>query len=166
MKKTLLIAVLAVFGLGVSNAQEAGIKIGVTAALPVGELDEWYTFGVGLDVSYLWEVGDGFLLGATTGYNHYFKEELDFGFGTVTEAVDFQFIPLAASARYYISDGFFAGTDLGYALGIGDGAGSGFYYRPKVGYSLNSLGFHLSYGGVSIDGGSFSFLGVGIELGL
>src|SRR5690554_2389325 len=133
MKKVLLIAAVAVLGLGVSNAQEEGIKLGVTAGLPMGDFSDWYSFGAGLDVSYFWEVGDGFLLGATTGYNHYFGKEVDFGFGFTAEAEDFQFIPLAATARYYISDGFFAGADLGYALALGDGASGGFYYRPKVG---------------------------------
>ena len=166
MKKVLLIAAFAVFGLGISNAQEEGIKLGVSGLLPMGDAGDLSSFGVALDVSYLWEVGDGFLAGATTGFQHNFGKEIDGPFGGSFDFPDQQFIPIAASARYYFSDGFFGGADLGYALGVGDGFDGGFYYRPKVGYSLESVGFHLSYGGVSVDGGSWSFVGLGVEFGL
>jgi len=169
MKKVLLIAALAVFGLGVSNAQEEGLKLGVTAGLPIGDAGDVSTFGIGLDVSYLWEVGDGFLVGATTGYQHFFGdsgEESFMGISYKFEYDDFQFIPLAASARYYFSDEFFAGADLGYAIGLNDGNDGGFYYRPKVGYGFGNIAVHASYAGVSMDGFTFSYIGVGIEFGL
>jgi len=161
MKKVLLIAAVAVFGLGVSNAQEAGFKLGVTGALPMGDLGDMASFGVGLDAAYLWEISDEFHVGAATGYYHFFGKEVEF-FGMTFDAPDFQFIPLAASARYYVSDDFFVGADLGYGMGIGDTSGGDFYYRPKVGYSFGSVAAHVSYAGI----GDFSFLGVGIEFGL
>jgi hypothetical protein len=162
MKKVLLIAALAVFGLGVSNAQEAGFKLGVSAALPMGDMGDVTTFGFGIDAAYLWEISDEFHVGAATGYYHFFGDDLDLGmFGTI-EMPDFQFIPLAATARYYVSEEFFVGADLGYGMAIGDYDGGDFYYRPKVGYSFGSVAAHVSYAGI----GDFSFIGIGIEFGL
>jgi hypothetical protein len=168
MKKVLLIAALAVFGLSVAQAQE-GFKVGATAALPVGDADDFTTFGFGLDASYLWEVGSGFLVGATAGYHHFFGDDIE-EFGFTFEVDDFQFIPLAASARYYFTDDFFAGADLGYALGINDGNDGGFYYRPKIGYDLGPVAIHASFAGVSADlddGESidFNYIGLGVEIG-
>lgn len=163
MKKVLLIAAFAVFGLGVSNAQE--FKIGVNGALPMGTFGDAWGFGAGLDVSYLWEVGDGFYAGGATGYHHFFgkSEDFDTGFGTVTiDWPDFQIVPVTASARYLITEEFFAGADIGYAVGVGNAAGSAFYYRPKAGYSFGSVGAVVSYTGMS----GVSYITFGVEFGL
>jgi|SRR5690606_34979859 len=165
MKKVLLIAALAVFGFGISNAQEAGFKAGIVGALPMGDLGDISSFGIGLDAAYLWEVGDGFLAGAATGYHHFMGKDVDYGFGSVK--LNFAYIPVAGAARYSVSDEFFVGADLGLALAQGDFDGSGFYYRPKVGYNLDAIAITASYAGVSVDNGggsgSFASILVGVE---
>ena len=170
MKKLFLFAALAVFGFSNVNAQEEGFKLGVTLALPMGDAGDGWSFGATLDATYLFDVADSFQLGATTGYQHFFgkTEEIDMGvFGTVeVEFDDAQFIPLAASARFYASEDFFFGADLGYALGLNEGNDGGFYYRPKVGYNLGGASILASYSGVSMDGFTFSYVGVGVEFGL
>lgn len=157
MKKFLIVAVISVMGLTTLNAQEGGIKLGVTLALPVGDLGDVSSFGAGLDFAYLYTVADSFQIGAATGYQHYFlKSDL--------EGDDAQFIPLAAAARFDL-DGLFFGADLGYALGLNDGNDGGFYYRPKVGYSLGNISVIGSYIGISSDGASLSSIGLGVEFG-
>tara|TARA_R110000850_G_scaffold277086_1_gene422274 strand:- start:1320 stop:1871 length:552 start_codon:yes stop_codon:yes gene_type:complete len=180
MKKVLLIAAFAVFGFTQTQAQEEGFKVGVNAALPLGDYSEGYSFGAALDLGYLFDVADSFQVGAVTGYQHFFgKTETEEFFGTTVEFEndDAQFIPIAASARFFASEQFFFGADLGYALGLNDGNDGGFYYRPKVGYGLDSLAIVLSYTGVSfsdqtfsegdfevtVDGGTFSSLQLGVE---
>ena len=160
MKKVLLIAALAVFGFGISNAQEAGFRAGISAGLPMGDLGDAASFGIGLDAAYLWEVGDGFLAGAATGYHH-FMEKDDFPF-------QWSYLPIAGAARYSFSDEFFGGVDLGLALAMGDYEGSGFYYRPKVGYNLEAIAITASYAGVSVSNpgggsGSFASIMLGVE---
>src|SRR5690554_6574274 len=161
MKRVLLIALFAIFGLGVSNTNTQEIKLGAMAALPMGEMDDWLSVGFGLDVAVLWEVADGLHVGGATGYHHFLGEEWEI-IGTKFPAVDFQYIPIAATARYFLADNFYLGADLGYGIAVGDASGGDLYYRPKAGYNFGQIGLNVSYGGLD----NFSFLGLGIEFGL
>lgn len=164
MKKVLLIAAIAVFGFTSVNAQEGGIKAGVNFGLPMGDASDITTFNAGVDFAYLFSVADSFMVGPMVGYSHFFGDEMEF-FGVTVEIDDIQFVPIAASARFYASEDMFFGADLGYAVGINDGNDGGFYYRPKAGYNLGAIGLVLSYQGISVTGGTFSSLNLGIEFG-
>ena len=164
MKKLLLLSVIAVFAIGSMNAQ--GAKAGISAGLPIGDAGDAWTFNVTLDVSYLWEVGENFNAGVTTGYSHSFGDSIDTGFGSF-DVEDAQFVPLAGAARFAISEEFTLGADLGYAIGIDDGNDGGFYYAPRAQYSVSeALDVVLAYRGISLDGGSFDVLTLGVEFGL
>ena len=157
MKKLMLLTVVAVFGLTSGFAQN--LSAGVTVGLPVGDAGDAYTFNIGVDVDAMWEVSEEFDAGVATGYNH---SVLDSDF----VGDDFQYIPLAGAARYNASDDFELGADLGYAIAVGDGDG-GFYYRPMVGYNLSeNTQITASYRGISVDGGSFSTINLGVNFGL
>lgn len=79
---------------------------------------------------------------------------------------DVSFIPIAGSARYNISEEFALGADLGYALGINpDTNDGGFYYAPRIQYNTSSfLSIVAAYRGISVDGGSFDNLSLGVEI--
>ena len=166
MKKLMLLAAVAVFGLSSVNAQE--LRAGLTGGLPIGDAGDGYTFNFGIDATYLWEVSDSFQAGAATGYNHSFGDTMSetitvLGFTTTVEVEfeDFQYIPLAAAGRFNASEQFVLGADLGYAIAIGEGDG-GFYYRPMVGYNASEeIQITASYRGVSVEGGSFSTINLG-----
>lgn len=160
MKKLVLIAVFALFGITASNAQ--GFNVGLNAAIPVGDADAAYGFGVVLDASYLFPVNDVFHVGPASGVLHYFGKDFDTPFGTV-EADDATFIPLAGEARFYLEQ-FFFGAHLGYGIGVApDGNDGGFYYRPGVGYMFtDTIGATASYSGISTDGSTFSSVNAGV----
>lgn len=166
MKKLMLLAAVAVFSLSNVNAQ-GELRAGLNGGLPIGDFSDSYSFGFGLDVSYLWEVSDDFQAGIATGYNTYGGEDLttDLGFfGTITvEIPNFDYIPLAAAGRFNASEAFVLGADLGYAIAAGDGDG-GFYYAPMVAYNITEkFQAGISYRGVSADGGSFSTINLGVN---
>ena len=164
MKKLLLLSAIVVSTMTLS-AQEA--NIGLSGALPIGDVGDITTFGLNLDANYLWEVSEQFDLGVAAGYHYYFGEDIDIPFGTF-EAEDFGFLPIAAAARFNASEDFTIGADVGYALGINpDGNDGGFYYAPKIQYSVSeALDIVFAYKGVSLDGGSFDAISLGIEFGL
>ncbi|WP_370101283.1 outer membrane beta-barrel protein [Xanthomarina gelatinilytica] len=166
MKKLFLTAVIAVFGFSVMNAQ-GGFKVGLNFALPVGDAADISSFSLGLDAAYLVEVSEKFAVGGATGFTNAFgkSETLSgFGYSFDVEYDDVQFIPVAAAARFYATEKFYAGADLGYAIGIDDGNDGGFYYRPKVGYNFTDMiGANFSYTGISLDGGDWSTIGLGVE---
>ncbi|TXE11794.1 porin family protein [Seonamhaeicola algicola] len=164
MKKILLMAAFAVFGFTM-NAQ-GDLNAGVNLGLPIGDAGDGWTFNVTLDVNYLWDAGENFQAGVATGFSHSFGDSVDTGFGTI-DVEDAQFLPIAGAARFGVSDQFTLGADLGYAVGISEGNDGGFYYAPRAQYSISeSLDIVLSYRGVSLDGGSFDVLNLGVEFGL
>ncbi|NNK17854.1 MAG: hypothetical protein HKP49_01765 [Maribacter sp.] len=117
-------------------------------------------------MTYLWSVSDTFDAGAALGFSNAFGKEIDTGFGSV-QIDDVQFLPIAAAGRVHVTEDFSAGVDLGYALGISEGNDGGFYYRPMVGYSLSEkLGLSLSYTGISLDGGDWTTINLGLMMAL
>ena len=95
MKKIILTAA-AVFALTFANAQakkeskggdsEGGFKMGINVGLPLGNIKDAYSLGLGVDLAYLWPISEGFQLGVTTGYAHYLgkTQDYDTGFGIVS----------------------------------------------------------------------------------
>ena len=157
MKKLFLVAAIAVFGLTHVNAQE--FKLGLNAALPVGDANNVSSFGVAAEAAYLFAAAENLEIGPSVGYTHFFgKDNID----------DFSWLPISATARYGLSEQFGIGLNLGYAVGIApSGIDGGFYYAPRVSYGLNEkIDLVLAYRGISVNSSNFSQLTLGVEFGL
>ena len=144
MKKLIMIAAMAVFGL--SSAQE-GFKLGAHIGVPVADAGDVSSFNLGLDAAYMWNVAPSFDLGIASGYTHFIgKSNNGYNFD------DFGFIPIAASGKYRFSGSPVSlGLDLGYGISTKDGIDGGFYYQPKVAYNFSQGELYLGYQGVSND---------------
>jgi hypothetical protein len=154
--RKIILSVLAVFAFGAAQAQDGGFKAGLNLGLPMGDIKDAYSFTVGVDVAYMWSVADKFQAGVSLGYAHYMAKE-DF-------IDDAGFLPIAATAQYSLSDNFFIGADLGYAVGMSpSGNDGGFLYQPKVGYQTEKYEIFAGYKGISVDGGTFSSVGLGFN---
>ena len=163
MKKIVCIAVMALLGFGSLSAQENRFNLGVNLGLPTGDVSDFYSFALGVEANYLFEVSEKFQVGPSISYVNYFGKEIS-GF----TAENASFLPLAGSGRFNASEEFVIGADIGYAIGISpEGNDGGFYYRPMLGYNISEkMQITASYSGVSVDGGTFSHFGVGIMFGL
>ena len=163
MKKLCFVALVAIFSFGSIYAQ-GGFSGGLHLGIPSGDVSDFTSLNVGVDVTYLFEVSDGFEAGITSGYTHFIGKDttIDFGGeGSFTSQVeDFGFIPLAGTARYGFSDQIFGAVDLGYGISTNGGTG-GFYYQPKVGYNGETIDFFGFYKGISRDGSTVGSFGVG-----
>ncbi len=134
------------------------MKVGVGAAIPMGDFKDGYSFGLTGDFTYFFEVNDAFLVGPQAGLLYYMGKDID---GYKPDAA--MFLPISASARYLIED-FSFGADLGYGIGLApDGNDGGFFYRPKAAYNFGSIGVVLSYSGVAMTGATFSSFNAGVE---
>lgn len=164
MKKLLLIVCIALAGFS-ANAQ---FSAGVAGGLPIGDAGDLATFSIAVDLGYLLEVSDAFSAGGTIGISHSFGDSIDLGGGVTADVDDYTFLPIAGAGRFAVSDTFTLGADLGYALGIApDLNDGGFYYSPRVQYSVSDLiDIVLAYRGVSLDGGSWDMLTLGLEFGI
>lgn len=161
--KKLFFAAAAVFAFGITNAQEGGFKAGVNVGLPIGDAGDAFSFTYGLDAAYMFPISDEFTAGVTTGYQFFSGKSIDLGeFGSIK--LNAAFIPIAASAQYSVSETFFLGADLGYALYSGDGNGEGgVYYQPKVGYQAEKYEIYAGYKGVAVENGSIASVNLGFN---
>jgi len=168
MKKMFLVTVLALFGFSV-HAQE-GFKVGANLGLPVGDAGDISSFSIGVDVAYHWDVADSFAAGVASGFTNAFgkKETMSAGGSSISfDYDDVQFLPIAASGRFAANEKISLGADLGYAIGISEGMDGGFYYRPIVGYNLSTrTQLNVSYTGISLDGGTWSTVNLGVLFAL
>ena len=155
MKKLLLLLIF-VLGTVTSAHSQGDLRLGINAGVPVGDAADYTSFNAGADVAYLMGFGDIFQVGPMVGYNHFFGED---------DVDDLQFLPIAATARFGLA-ALELGLDLGYGLGISDDLDGGFYYRPKIGFSLFGLGLIGSYTGISNDGDNISSVNLGLEFRL
>lgn len=113
------------------NEDNSWLKLGVNLGLPVGDIADFSSFALGLDVAGQFMRTDNFGLGIASGYTNYFKKS------DVAGANDFGVIPLGVMFRYYPHpEGIFVGADLGYSFFTGSGVSEsgGAYVRPQVGY--------------------------------
>ncbi len=156
MKKIILsIAVLLVCGF--ANAQDGGFKVGAHIGLPLGDIKDFSSLNLGADVAYTWKVADKFDAGIVSGYTSYLGKD---GFDAVG------FIPVAATAQYSIAANMFLGADLGYGIGASSDNDGGFLYQPKIGYQTDTMEVYVSYKGISVDGGTFSSVNLGVNFRL
>ena len=164
MKKIILTAV-AVFGFAFANAQEGGFKVGANLGLPLGDAKDVYSLNLGVDVAYTWKVSDKFEAGFGAGYAHYLGETIDLGIAKF-DIEDAGFVPVYGTGQYSLSDKFFLGLDLGYAIAVApSGSEGGFLYQPKLGYSFGKTELFLGYKGISNEG-TLSSLNLGVAFKL
>ncbi len=163
MKKSLFIVLIVLFSIS-SAFSQSNFRIGVNAGIPVGDIEEFTTFQLGADVAYLYPVSNLFSVGALAGYSRYFGDDVSTPLGNIN-VDDISFLPIAASARFGFENSLFVAADLGYAVGLDDGNDGGFFYRPKVGYSLGLVAVIASFSGISVDGGDVSSVNLGVEFG-
>ncbi|MCF6306479.1 MAG: hypothetical protein L3J09_00830 [Flavobacteriaceae bacterium] len=141
MKKLLFIFLFSIFGFFTSNAQ---FNVGVNAGLPLGDIGDYASFNVSLDVGYFFKINDVISLGPITGYSHSFAKEFN-----GIKGDDVQYIPVAAAGRFQISELFSAGIDIGYAIGLNEGNDGDIYYRPRIAFSVSeNIELALHYTGI------------------
>lgn len=158
MKRLVLVIALAVSSLTAS----AQFSIGASFGLPTGDASDLTTFALGIDANYTFESDSEVSFGLATGFLTYFGDEVTI-LNTTFELDNANFIPLAGTVRYGLSEKFSLGADVGYAIGANDGNDGGFYYRPMLVYSIGEKSsINLSYSGVTSDGTTLSNIGLGI----
>jgi len=142
-------------------AQE-GFKFGIQGGIPLDDYNEAVSIVLGADFSYMYPLGEVVDIGPAVGYIHGFAETFQ---TTIIreeqEAV--QFLPLSAGVRFWTSNYFSFGGNVGYAMGINDGNEGGLYYRPTIAYLMSSsVEVNFSYTGIDIEETTWSTVTLGI----
>lgn len=166
MKKVLFIMLLTVASLGKMNAQEGVWNGGFNVGIPTGDTKDISSFTLGAELNYMFPVAEGFTLGPSVQYSHFFGKEYEFG-GITVEGSDTSFLPVSGAARFNISDSLVLGANVGYAFGLDDDNEGGFYYRPVLGIKVGeSSQLNITYSDINNDAINFSNVSLGIMFGL
>ena len=159
MIKTILALAFTFLGMGL-NAQE-GLKVGIHAGLPIDDFNDEISLMAGLDLGYMWALGEVVDLGVNTGLIYGFKESFQSD-AVVSGLTDVQFVPLAASLRIWPSNSFSFGVDGGYGIGLNKGNEGGIYYRPIIGYLMGPMTeINLSYTGIQLENRTWNTVSLG-----
>ena len=120
------------------NSSNTWFKLGLNAGVPVGDIGDFSSFALGVDLSVQYLPTKAYGYGLKAGYTNYFGKD---------PAEDFSAIPLAVLFRFYPeSTGFFAGAEVGYAfLNNIVGTTGGWTYRPHIGWHTDNWNFFAYY---------------------
>ena len=170
MKKLLLVVIvftLSVIGVQAqSKDQSFTFGGGVHLALPTGDFGNGWSFGLGVQLQGELKLADNITGVGTVGYTSFFgkSQTIDLGAGPVSyKAPSVGLIPILVGARFYPSESFFLGAQIGYGIFTNTGSGSGssgFDYYPQIGYNASSFQFILGYNAVSVTGGTLAHVGL------
>ena len=162
MKKIILVIAL-VLGAFSANAQ---FSASLNAGLPVGDIKDASSFALSADVTYAFPTKTNVMYGISAGFINYFGKDYEV-LGTQFEAESIQFAPISGSVSFLLTEKIYAGTKLGYAVGIDEGNDGGFYYKPMLSYMISeNTSLSLSYEGISNDGTNTNNIGLGFIFGL
>jgi hypothetical protein len=158
MKKVVLLfaVVIAAVSLQAQDKKNLTLGVGVTVALPMGDLADGAGVGFGPKVQAEYMFTENVSGLASVGYN----------FFTEKDGVTFSTLPVQVGGRYHFTGGFFAGVELGYMnlhskfTGGGSNSGGGFAFNPHVGYDLPKIQLALGYQSATDDGFTASYLGL------
>ena len=158
MKRSILYLL---FLIGTVLQAQQGFKIGLNGGLPVNqEVNNIVSLVAGVDLGYHYALGEVVDAGIMAGFINGFPEKFDSG---GADLPNMQFLPLAASVRFWPSNSFSLGGDLGYALGLTDGYEGGFYFKPLVVYLMGAQNeLSLSYTGIAAEGLSWATVNLGV----
>eukprot|EP01089_Gocevia_fonbrunei_P000046 TRINITY_DN10025_c0_g1_i1.p1 TRINITY_DN10025_c0_g1~~TRINITY_DN10025_c0_g1_i1.p1 ORF type:complete len:167 (+),score=42.77 TRINITY_DN10025_c0_g1_i1:332-832(+) len=160
MKKVLVTLVFALLGMGLFA--QKGLKLGIHGGLPLDEFQDELSLVAGVDLGYRWGLSEIIDLGVMVGFVNGFPEKYDREL-FAEDLPNIQFVPLAAPVRFWTSNSFSIGGDVGQAIGINDGNDGGLYYRPTIAYLMGAqTEVNLSYTGIALDGATWSTINVGV----
>ncbi|OAD46143.1 transporter [Polaribacter atrinae] len=167
MKKLLIVAFVTIMGVGAVNAQEGVLNGGLNVGVPTGDANDFYGLTLGAELNYMYPVAEGFTLGPSIQYSHFFGKDVEVLGGSTIEVSDASFLPISGAARFNVSEKFVVGANLGYAIGLSEDLDGGFYYRPVVGYKIDdTTQLNISYSGISNDGLEMNNVSLGVMFGI
>lgn len=160
--KRILFSAIAFMAFAHINAQDRHFKVGAHVGLPVGKSYDLFDMNLGIDAAYLWNINDKFSAGVTSGYTMYTSKTYVGQAGRMHRSTNQDFVPIAGTAQYSLSENWFLGADLGFAINVYGDLDRGILYQPKFGYQTKKIELFASYKGIA-DEYTVSSLNIGFN---
>ena len=178
MKRLLLsLAVSGVFAFSTVSAQTKSsglhgqqLSFGVDAVAPLGNLSDSHKFGFGGSVQFQTPIVENLNFTASVGYLSFvgkYYNQPGYYPGTYNKVREnsLNAVPVKIGARYFITDKFYAGGEIGVAFLSSDGdSATAFAYSPNIGFQVPLANKKAIDLGVRFEGwsnnGSASFMGL------
>lgn len=145
-------------------------SIGLETAVPVGELSDAYSFGIGGSGEGIYQVDPSLGLTLNAGYIYYNGKDYEYKIGNVVYTVKDQaqaVIPIMAGIKYNFTPKFFGSAQLGTGIFLSDKdvanskSTATFAYAPGIGYKFSeNFDALLKYQSFSKNSVNTGFLGL------
>jgi len=156
-------AVVALFFTTNVNAQSKNLGIGLNVGIPTSDA---YSFAIGGDLRYQFNVDKQLSIPVTAGYTHFSGKEIG---NTGVNFPSYGYIPVKAGAKYFFNEsgsGIYGLAELGAGFGTNKGSGTSFVYSPAIGYAWDSgLDLGVKYEGLAQNGTSTGYVGLRLAYG-
>jgi opacity protein-like surface antigen len=141
MKRLFLVTAIAgILGFSNVNAQTkdvamTGSKLGIGAefAFPTGNTSDRYDLAYGGSLQFQTPIANKLNFIATAGYLNFTGKDIASDGNVTLKRPDYAAIPLKVGARYFLAENFYAGGELGAAIGTKSGSETSFIYTPHIG---------------------------------
>ena len=141
------------------NTDKASVSIGAEIGLPIGDLKETTSIGIGGSVKAAIPVFEGSAVTVSAGYMTVCGKtitilEQSFKYGSLG------MIPIKAGLRFIVSEGFYGEPQLSYTLYSGSVNSGAFSYAANFEYMVNnSFDISARYEATSKNSATLSFIG-------
>jgi hypothetical protein len=145
------------------NSGKGNLKFsaGAELGLPIGDFGDAYSVGFGASAQGDYHLTEKLALTLNAGYITYSGKSIDLGILGSIKPDNFNFIPVLAGAKYWITDNFYGAAQAGLSFwSAGEINGSEFTFAPAVGYKFSQIDVQLKYNSVMAEGSSLNNLGL------
>lgn len=159
--KIQILLIVSILIFGKTNAQKnskISFNVGGELGFATGNLNLFYSVGIGATAQLDYEVDDKIRITANSGIIQYAGRKLQ---GTALKNQSNAVIPVLAGAKYFFAENFYGNLQLGVSLFTGKLGSNKFTYIPGLGFYINDkVDLLLKYTGYTNLGGAF-----GVRLG-
>ena len=133
-------------------------SVGVEAGLPIGDLKEFSSLGIGGSAKAAFGIFEGGAVTVSAGYMTFSGKTITIG-GQSFKAGSLNVIPVKVGLRYMLGGGIYGEPQLGMSF-IGNGGGSAFTYAAGLGTIINNqIDIGVRYEAFSKNSSTSSFIG-------
>lgn len=144
-KLIILAAFISLSGFNANAQNSNGLETSVHLGIPTEDIEDAVNLVYGIDFNYYFiNVAEVLNFGFTGGYINFNGDQVLTSESANLALPDASFLRVGGSGRINFNANVYLNVDLGYAIGLDDIEGGGFY-QPKIGFNSGEFSFFVYY---------------------